>query len=85
MTFRKELILGGSKQPLQTVFLLQSDFILFHFGGEEHGHLPDLLLLEPMSQGVRAAALLVLRQAVTVAAQGRLSVKFPELVVFKPW
>lgn len=43
MTLRKKLILGGSKQPSETVFLLKSDFIVFHFEGEEHGHVPDLL------------------------------------------
>lgn len=35
MTLRKELILGGSKQPLQTDFILKSDLISFHFEGEE--------------------------------------------------
>lgn len=41
-------------------------------------------LAEPRGEGVRAAALLALGQAVAVAAQGFVSVKFPELVVFKP-
>lgn len=39
---------------------------------------------QPRGEGVRAAALLVLGQAVAVAAQGFVSAKFPELVVFKP-
>lgn len=45
MTYREELLLGDSKQPLETFFILKSLFILFHFEGEDGRQLPDLLLV----------------------------------------
>lgn len=43
MTLREELLLGDSKQPLETFCFLKSHFVLFCLEGERRRHLRSLL------------------------------------------
>lgn len=82
MTLRKDLVLGRSKQLLETVFLLKPDLILFHSEGEEHTLEVLMSVKKPILGSSSSSGCLILRAGDPTGEVGGPEGSFPRSICF---